>query len=143
VYLSLSWTMWTYRVVLRMGCDGWRRRHVERVGQYASALMPVATGFLGLAVMGWMVMTVDRDWLKGTIDDLWKIGVMLSVAAALIIFCVPTVALLRHTGRGWGLRGVLMFTVFPVAMVCEWFVVWTAVFWVTGYAVVAVASIVR
>ncbi|HVT79862.1 MAG TPA: hypothetical protein VHM90_04340, partial [Phycisphaerae bacterium] len=144
ICLATAATMWMYRGFLRAIAGGRRQRErLRRAGLYASGMLPPLMALLGaIAVLG-ILLDGDHAWLVGPVRGLCVATIIVLSLLALMVFYLPTMKLIWSAGRWRIARTALMFPIFPYVAVAMFAAVGTAVFWVTGYALVAIWSMLH
>jgi hypothetical protein len=140
-YACLSFSMWLYRLFLRLFTGNrYHRRRVRRLGHYASAIAVPLSLLLGLLAAGGMVMYGDHPWLTGSFGTAWRIGLIVLALLTIATFYVPALRLIWSTGGFKIFRTLLMFPIFPYAVTAAGAALGCAVFWGSGYLAMALWS---
>jgi hypothetical protein len=143
VYVSLRISMGLYRGFLLEGSRrGFERRRMARVALYASGAGVIWVWVLGLLGGALWILQGDIVWVD--YGRWWiKAGcVVLGIGCALsYLWTSVGLALRRGQWRAW--RVVSLVAVFPAVAMLVFLFVGTFVFWIAGYAAIAIWSMTR
>jgi hypothetical protein len=140
VFLCLAVSMWLYRGFLVL-LAGTRRHRIQvwLMGLYMSSHAVVQSILLGAMSVVGMILYEDRTWKTHLEIPLWAM-LWILIGLSSMSFYLPTLRLIWNTGRRRLLRIACMVILFPNAAIVAGAALGFVVFWVTGYLVMGIRS---
>lgn len=145
LYLALNASAWSYRTVFALtdrAASPYRRR-AQRITLYASGLAPVLITLAGLFVVAWMLTGDDWSWAFGRWRTILYAAMLLFGIAMLLAAYRPSLVLLAAAGHARVWRNLLFSILFCLSQIVLWCVLFTTVFWVCGYVLIAAWAVSR
>ena len=145
LWLWLVFSTATYRRLMDRGAGSRAQKNcVRQLLLYASGLVPVEMLFLGLCgVTGALLYGMDegeREWLRGAPEQTLRVARIVLPLVMAAVWLIPTIVIIAWTGRAKAFRVALMTVVHPLCVAAGAVVTGAVVFWVIGYAAIAIYS---